>query len=87
MKEPVKIEIKGKDEFWGRAFHVEWEHQFPGRGLTLTDGGQFIAESEWFGDLERVGAQTFCKVVRAPENPYRRRWMTSLMPRRDEPMN
>ena len=79
MKEPVKIEIRGKDEFWGRAFHVEWEHQFPARVLTLTGGGQFIAESEWFGDLERVGAQTFCRIVRAPENPERRRWMRFLM--------
>lgn len=79
----MRIEIKGKDEFWRRAFHVEWEHQFPDRVLTLSDAGQFIAESEWIRDLERVAAQTFCRIVRAPENPHRRRWMNSLIPRGD----
>lgn len=78
----MRIEIKSKDEFWGRAFHVEWAHQFPDRVLTSTDSGQFIAEGEWFDDLNRVAAQTFCRIVRAPENPQRRRWMNSLIPRR-----
>ena len=84
MKERVKIEIRSKDEFWGRAFHVEWEDQFPDRALGPCDQGQFIAESEWIGDLENVAAQTFCRIVRAPENPQRRRWMNSLITRRDE---
>lgn len=75
----IRIEIKGKDEFWERAFHVEWEDQFPGRALTVSDGGQFIAESDWIGDLEQVAAQTFCRIVRAPENPQRRRWMRLLI--------
>jgi len=78
---PVRIEIRGKDEFWGRAFHVEWEDQFPDRRLTA-DGEHFIAQREWFEDLERVGSQTFCKIVVAPENPLRRRWMSSLIGRR-----
>jgi len=78
----IRIEIKGKDDFWERAFHVEWEHQFPDRALTPSDAGQFIARSEWFEDMERVAAQTFCRIVRAPENPQRRRWMNSLIPRR-----
>ncbi len=81
MQQQIRIEIKGKDEFWGRAFHVEWEHQFPGRALTVNDAGQALAQSEWFDDLERVAAQTFCRIVRAPENPQRRRWMNSLIPR------
>lgn len=83
VKQSVKIEIKGKDDFWARAFHVEWEYQFPDRRLTAIDGGQFIAQSEWLNDLERVAGQTFCAIVRAPENPQRRRWMNSLIPRRD----
>jgi hypothetical protein len=78
----IRIEIKGKDEFWERAFHVEWEDQFPDRTLKRKDAGQFIAQSEWLDDLERVGAQTLCRIVRAPENPQRRRWMNSLIPRR-----
>jgi hypothetical protein len=81
VNSPVRIEIRGKDEFWGRAFHVEWEHQFPDRRLTA-DGEHFIAEREWFEDLDRVGSQTFCKIVVAPENPLRRRWMSSLIGRR-----
>jgi hypothetical protein len=80
VKEPVRIEIRGKDEFWGRAFHVEWDDQFPGRKLT-SSGKHFIAEREWLDDLERVGSQTFCKVVLAPENVPRRRWMISLIGR------
>lgn len=82
MESLIRIEIKGKDEFWGRAFHVEWEDQFPDRKLRSEGAGQFIAATEWLGDLERVAAQTFCKVVRAPENPRRREWISLLMPRR-----
>jgi hypothetical protein len=82
VERQIRVEIKGKDEFWERAFHVEWEHQFPGRALTPSDAGQFIASGEWFEDMERVAAQTFCRIVRAPENPQRRRWMNSLIPRR-----
>jgi hypothetical protein len=79
----VRFEIKGKDEFWGRAFHVEWEHQFPNRRLALEDEGRFIAEREWIAYLESVAAQTFCRVVCAPDNPARRQWMNSLIARRD----
>lgn len=83
MERPVRVEIKGKDEFWARAFHVEWEYQFPNRELTPDDAGNFIAEREWLDDLERVAGQTFCKAVPAPENPHRRKWMNSLIARRD----
>lgn len=82
MAQGIKIEIKGKDEFWGRAFHVEWEYQFPDRKLDSDEDGRFLAQSEWLDDLERVGGQTFCTIVRAPENPRRREWMGSLIPRR-----
>jgi len=82
VERQIRVEIKGKDEFWERAFHVEWEHQFPGRALTPSGAGQFMASGEWFEDMERVAAQTFCRIVRAPENPQRRRWLNSLIPRR-----
>ena len=78
----VKIEIRGKDEFWERAFHVEWSDQFPDRKITSDTSGLFLVAQEWLEDLERVGAQTFCTVIRAPENPERRRWMNSFMTRR-----
>jgi len=77
----VKIEIKGKDEFWERAFHVEWSDQFPYRKITSDTSGHFLVAPEWLEDLERVGAQTFCTVIQAPENPERRRWMRSFITR------
>ena len=80
MTQEIKIEITGKDAFWGRAFHVEWEYQYPARKLDSDGAGRFVAQSEWLGDLERVGGQTFCTIVRAPENPRRREWMSSLIP-------
>ena len=82
MKQQIRIEIMGKDAFWGEAFHVEWQDQFPDRKLESDGAGRFLALGEWLNDLERVGAQTFCTIVRAPENPRRREWISSLMPRR-----
>ena len=82
MEQQIKIEIIGKDDFWGRAFHVEWEHQFPDRKLASDGAGRFLAKNEWLDDLARVGGQTFCAIVRAPQNPRRRQWMSSLIPRR-----
>jgi len=81
LEQEIRIEITGKDDFWERAFHVEWDYQFPDRKLASDGAGRFNARSEWLGDLERVGSQTFCAIVRAPENPRRREWMSSLIPR------
>lgn len=81
MAQQLKVEIKGKDEFWDRAFHVEWEHQFPDRKLTSDSMGTFLVQGEWLDDLETVATQTFCKVVPAPENALRRQWMNSLIAR------
>jgi hypothetical protein len=82
MEQRIRIEIKGKDDFWGRAFHVEWEYQFPDRRLTSDGADRFVANGEWLEDLERVGGQTFCTIRRAPVSPRRREWMSSLFPRR-----
>jgi len=82
VEQRIKIEIMGKDDFWERAFHVEWEYLFPDRKLTSDGAGRFLAENEWLDDLGRVGNRTFCTIVRAPENPRRREWMSSLIPRR-----
>ena len=83
MRQQVRIEIKGRDEFWGRAFHVEWRHQFPTRELVGEDKNYFLAELDWMSDLERVAAETFCSIRRAPENPRRREWLSSIVARRD----
>lgn len=82
MSRRVRIEIKGRDRFWGSAFHVEWEHQFPDRKL-IAEGDYYLVEAEWLADLERVAAQTFCRVLRAPDNPRRRRWFRGLVNLRD----
>ena len=82
MEQRIRVEIMGKDDFWGRAFHVEWEYQFPDRKLTSDGAGRFLAENEWLDDLAQVGKQTFCTILRAPENPRRREWINSLFPRR-----
>lgn len=82
MGRRIKIEIRPRDEFWGRAFHVEWEHQFPGRKLIPDGPNHFFAELEWLSDLARVGGQSFCDVTRAPDNLPRRKWISSLIARR-----
>jgi hypothetical protein len=82
MNEQVRIEIKGRDEFWGRAFHVEWRHQFPARELVRAGKDSLLAEADWLSDIERVAAETFCTVARAPENPRRREWLSSIVARR-----
>ena len=83
MGQQVRIEIKGRDEFWGRAFHVEWQHQFPTRELIRAGKETFLVELDWMSDLERVADETFCKITRAPENPRRREWLSSIIARRD----
>lgn len=84
MRRPLRVEIKGRDEFWDRAFQTEWEHQFPDRKLTRVDGFLFQVEPEWLNDLERIGTQCFCSVVEAPEDLERRRWIRSIIPRRGD---
>jgi hypothetical protein len=78
----MRIEIIGRDDFWSRAFHVEWSDQFPDRELIPDEQGHFVVEANWIEDLERVGEQTFCNVIRAPENPHRRRWLNSIFQNR-----
>jgi hypothetical protein len=77
----IRIEIRGKDSFWERAFHVEWEHQFPDRRLSSDGADRFVTDAEWLDDLQRVGDQTFCNILCAPENPPRRDWLKSLIVR------
>lgn len=78
----VTVEITGRDEFWRRAFHVEWEHQFPDRKLTLAGQNRFRAQAVWIDDLDRVGRETFCRVERMPVSRERRQWIGSLFARR-----
>ena len=81
MGRGIRLDIKGKDGFWEEAFRVEWRDQFPDRSLIDDGAGHLLVEPEWLDDLERVADQTFCKLVRAPDNPHRRQWMRSLVRR------
>lgn len=76
----IRVEVEPKDEFWGRAFRVEWESQFPSKQLLEDGEGRLLADAEWLADLERVAAETFCTVLLAPDSPRRRRWLSSLLP-------
>ncbi|MBI3654556.1 MAG: hypothetical protein HY231_26295 [Acidobacteria bacterium] len=84
MGQQVRIAIKGRDPFWAHAFQVEWQDQFPERALRADAAGFFSAAEEWLNDVERVAAQTFCQVIRAPKDPRRRAWLNSLIPNRDK---
>ncbi|MEN3332406.1 MAG: hypothetical protein V7641_1771 [Blastocatellia bacterium] len=82
MNRRIRIHIKGRDTFWGQAFHVEWQDQFADRKLLEDGAGYYLADQAWLDDLERVGKQTFCEILRAPDNPQRRDWLNSILPRR-----
>ena len=82
MNRRTRIHIKGRDTFWSQAFHVEWQDQFADRKLIEDGAGYYLADGAWLADLERVGRQTFCEIRRAPDNPQRRDWLSSILPRR-----
>jgi hypothetical protein len=77
-----RVEIKGRDKFWSRAFHIEWEHRFPERCLSPDGQDRFLAAPEWLEDMESVASQTCCRIVRAPANPNRRQWISGLVSKR-----
>jgi hypothetical protein len=78
----MRIQIKGRDTFWGQAFHVEWQDQFADRKLLEDGAGYYLADEAWLDDLQSVGRQTFCEIRRAPDNPQRRDWLSSILSRR-----
>lgn len=82
MNRRARIQIKGRDAFWSQAFHVEWQDQFADRKLIEDGAGFYLADEAWLADLESVGRQTFCEIRRAPDNPHRRDWLNSILPRR-----
>jgi hypothetical protein len=80
----IRIEIRGRDGFWRQAFNVEWSDRFPDRILVADASGCFLVDPDWFEDIKRVASQVFCEVRRAPDNPMRRRWISSLIKERDD---
>jgi hypothetical protein len=76
----IRVEIKGRNEFWQKAVMVEWEYQFPERRLDPGDPGFYLIEEEWLEDLDRVARQCFSCVLLAPTDPGRRRIFRMLFP-------
>lgn len=83
MARKVRVRITGRDDFWSRAFAVEWQDRFPERALEKDATGFVLVDETWLRDLEEVSAEVFCKVVPAPDNPRRRIWMRAFLPDRD----
>jgi len=77
----MRIEIKGRDNFWGDAVIVEWEHQYPQRKLIKEESGSFVIENDWLEDLKRIAGDCFSTVIVAPSDPSRRSWFRHFIPR------
>jgi hypothetical protein len=80
VSEKIRIELQPKDEFWAKAFAVEWGDRFPKRELVPAGPRQFLADAAWVADIERVAGQCFCTAVVAPVNPDRRAWIRLFSP-------
>jgi hypothetical protein len=77
-KSKIRIEIKGRNEFWQNAVVVEWDYQFPERKLEALAPRFYLIEEEWLKDLDRVAAQCFSQVLLAPADPGRRQMFRML---------
>lgn len=82
VRNEVRIEIVGRNDFWRNAFRIEWDYQFPDRRLSEDSPGFFRVPKEWLEDLERVAAQCFSRVLLAPSDPGRRQ-LLNIFRRRD----
>ncbi len=80
MVSRIRIEIESRNEYWHKAVLVEWEHQFPERGLEKVGDRTYLIAESWLADLQQVAGQVFSKVLLAPDDPGRRRWFRHFMP-------
>ena len=79
MNGQIRIEIIGRDAFWRKAVLVEWNHQYPERGLVAQSSVCYLIETEWLVDLKRVADGCFSKLVVAPVDPTRRLWLSPFI--------
>jgi hypothetical protein len=77
----MRIEIKGRDQFWRDAVITEWEDRHPYRTLIKEADGSFLIENDWLNDLERIAGDCFSKIMVAPLDPSRRSWFRQFIPR------
>ena len=81
MNTRIRIEIKARDEFWGKAVLVEWEDQYPERRLNAEPHSAYLViEANWLKDLKRIAGDCFSEVLVAPANPARRSWLSRFIP-------
>ena len=77
----MRIEIKGRDEFWRDAVITEWEHQYPQRRLIKEADDSFSIETAWLDDLKRIAGDCFSKIMVAPLDRSRRSWLRRFLVR------
>ena len=77
----MRIEIKGRDEFWRDAVITEWEDQHPHRILIKEADGSYLIESDWLDDLERIAGDCFSTIMVSPIDPSRRSWFRQFLVR------
>jgi hypothetical protein len=80
MKQQIRVEVIGKDEFWSKAFLVEWDHCHPSRPLRNVDETTFMIESDWLDSLRTVAAECNCEVLLGPDDPGRRSLFRQFLP-------
>lgn len=68
----IRIELRGRNEFWSKAILVEWAYQYPDRPLQHLQEAYYLIEAAWLVDLERVAQQCFGRALVAPLDPGRR---------------
>jgi len=76
----IRIEIVGRDEFWSNAVLVEWKHQYPERELITQADHSCVIPADWLGELNRIAADCYAKIVVAPLDPSRRSWIRQFLP-------
>ena len=77
----MRIEIKGRDEFWRDAVITEWEAQHPHQTLIKEADGSYLIESDWLDDLERISGDCFSTIMVSPIDPSRRSWFRQFLVR------
>jgi hypothetical protein len=80
MERRVRVEIKGRNDFWRNAVKVEWNYQFPDRQLVEESPHRYLIPAAWFEDLKKVAGQCFSEALEAPEDLGRRRLFRRILP-------
>jgi len=80
MKQQLRVEIIGRDEFWSKAVLVEWDHCHPTKKLRNVDATSFMIESDWLDSLRTIAAECNCEVMVGPDDPSRRLLFRQFLP-------